>query len=110
MLVLKKIEKKKKICYVLLITAMLGGTFFFVYKNYKLFSSNETIVFDVLEKIDQKSETRTENKAAINKIIDLSIFDNLKFQELKNNHFENVDFKTGKKNPFKPFFDEAIEN
>ncbi len=105
------IEKifKRKLIYFIIISAMIGGTVFFIYQNYKI-TSNLDVDFITLEAgigtdIDftEKADVRT-NK--IIKSLDISIFNNSNFKTLKEIIFREVETEVGRKNPFENPFKE----
>ncbi len=111
MLVPKKIGKKKITFYVFIIIAMLAGAAFFVVKNYTLTSARSLLVFDPIEEFRVSGDVVGEKAKNIEKAeflktdeqtMDLKLFDEGKFNNLKENIISVKDFVVGKDNLFKP--------
>lgn len=116
MLVLKGIKRNKLILYVSIIISMVVGTSFFIYKNYTLTSTNGILVIDASleitdtdliktedEKVEKDSSLPLEVRTPTKEIIGLSLLDNPKFKNLKENYIKTGDYDIGKRNPFEPY-------
>jgi hypothetical protein len=130
MLALKKISIKKLAIYVSVIVLMLGGTGFMLYQNQRLtngqasaigdparyneFMAGRVVIpggeaapsqalIDPLKAEVKPSQPLEASKVINNQGIDLTIFSNEKFQELKENILiPQEDSGLGKRDPFKP--------
>lgn len=131
MLIQKKIEKGRLTAYIVIITIMVGGMVFAVYKNSSFGRSEEAAVvevpaeteavnsndynFDKLlenafvteEKISQPVDKNVILPAVeadkSSTLIDLSLLSELKFKMLEENILKSQEFETGKNNPFAPY-------
>ena len=105
----KKIDTKKVITYFIVIFIMFGGSVFFLYKNYKLtvgskleesrdlFEKEEYGRLNIID--DSGEEFNIKNKDS--KTLDVDIFSDPKYNNLKNNTPSKTSIITiGKKNPF----------
>jgi len=106
MSVINKIFTKKIILYLIVVVILLIGIFLF-FKKSNFFPSTKTpdVTSSVTNQTSEANITPTTNNSEqkTEQIIDTSLFDNKKFQSLKEN-FVNLggNLEVGKRNPFAP--------
>jgi len=111
MLVVKKIETKKLVSYLVVIAIMLFGTGFFVYKNYQLTAGRKNVAASFVSAINEDAGanfSKNEDNTSLSQTVkkkkqeEIDIFDNEKIKLLKKNEIKAIDFRIGKENPFQP--------
>jgi len=128
MLIPKKIEKNKLIFYISVIIVMIGGTGFFLYKNYSLTSASRPVTMEAPaetvggsepslnnllgKEIELKEEESTpEGKEVVpavpqpsesKDLLNLDLLSDSKFKRLREPSLGEADFIVGKSNPFAP--------
>lgn len=103
----KKIGKWKTIIYAVLISLMLLGTLYFVYKNYQIingqsYSANSQKLQTTSSELNQKVAGKNLDGIKTN-FKDLEIFNSSIFKNLIINTEQSIEVKAGNEDPFKPY-------
>jgi len=103
MLGIEKVSKKKLIIYFIIISAMISGSVFFIYQNYKITSGamlDSTIVGIDISSFEEVSS----NARKAVKPLDISVLNSSKFKALKEIIDREAEIEVGRDNPFEnPF-------